>query len=166
MLGKNAFSKNFNITPSTWYIERENVDLLMNNFGHVSQNSFFSSPMKFLRENSTDRKIVVFIDFRHRAKNFFSRQKNSSGLSKLCSTSLGEHFGERVFENIFYDLQTLSQSVSVSAVKIFSKLVKTAFQVFRRKLSLKFFLPKKLPFFIIVVNSGEFFGFPVEKFYL
>ena len=71
ILRKNVFLKSFNITSSTWYIEKENVDLLMNNFGHVSQNSFFSSPMKFLSENSTYRKIVVFTDFRRRAKNFF-----------------------------------------------------------------------------------------------
>ena len=73
-------------------------------------------------------------------------------MSKLCSTSLGEHFAERVFENIFFDLRTLSQRVSVSVVKIFKKLVKTAFQVFRWKLSLKF-SDEILPFFIIVVKS-------------
>ena len=108
--------KNFNITWSTWYIERfgrQNVDLLMKDFGQVSQNSFF--PL---------------------GKN------RSAGLLKLCSTSTEKHSEEIVFENTFFDLRILSWSVSVSVVKISNKLVKTAFQVFRRKLSLIFFLQK------------------------
>ena len=77
------------------------------------------------------------------SENFFPLGKNSSAdLLKLCSTSTGKHSEERVFENTFFDLRTLSWSVSVSVVKILNKLVKTAFQVFRWKLSLIFFLQK------------------------
>ena len=82
--------------------------------------------------------------FQTLSQNFFPLGKKiSAGLTKLSSTSPGEHFGERVSENFFFHLRTLSQSVSVSAVKIFNKLVKTAIQMFRWKLSLNF-LPQKI----------------------
>ena len=92
-------------------------------------------------------------------------KNNSAGFSKLSSTSPGKQFGERVFENFFFHLRTLSQSVSVSAVKIFNKLVKTAIQMFRWKVSLNFF-PQKLPLFIIIVYSDEFFWLSGGKFLL
>ena len=111
--------------------------------------------LKFLRENSTFQKVIY--RFQTLSEIFFPRGKYKwAGLSKLCSTS--PHFEEGDFENIlfFFDLRTLSQSVSVSVVKIFNKHVKTAIQMFRWKLSLNFF-PKKIPLFIIIVNSDDFF---------
>ena len=141
--GENAFTKNFNITSSTWYIEREIVVLLMKNFGQVAQNSFFFVYIEVFEGKFNFSKNYSAYRLQTLSQKFFPLGKNNSaGLSKMSSTSPGEHFGERVFENFFFHLRTLSQSVSVSAVKIFNKLVKTSFQVFRWQPSLKFFSQK------------------------
>ena len=73
----------------------------MNNLIHVSQNRFFSSPMKFLRENSTYQKNVVFIHSRRRAKNFLLYAKKITRVVEilfyksrgtLCGKCFWEHF--------------------------------------------------------------------------
>ena len=102
ILGKNAFTKNFNITSSTWYIEREIVVLLMKNFGQVAQNSFFVVYIEVSEGKFNFSKNYSAYRLQTLSQKFFPLGKNNSpGLSKLSSTSPGEHFGERDFENFF-----------------------------------------------------------------
>ena len=82
------------------------------------------------------------IDLRRWEKNFFLEANISEQGCRNCVLQV--HILRKEFlRTFFFDLRTLSQSVSVSVVKIFNKLVKTAIQMFRWKLSLNCF-PQKI----------------------
>ena len=162
--GEKCFYEKFQHNFVDLGIEREIVVLLMKNFGQVAQKSFFFVYIEVFEGKFNFSKNYSAYRLQTLSQKFFPLgENNSAGLSKLSSTSPGKQFGERVFENFFFHLRTLSQSVSVSAVKIFNKLVKTAIQMFRWKLSLNFFLQKITVFHH---HRKYFFGFPVENFYL
>ena len=99
-------------------------------------------------------------------KIFSSRQKKFSRVVEIVFYKSRGTFCGKSFQEHFFWSSNIESNCFCFCCKSFQQAGQNSIPSVAMTTFVEIFFPKKLPFFIIVVNSGEIFGRPVEKFYL